>query len=93
MIDLASLLQSIDHVGRIVARRRPDGARAIDEFIGAGMRACRAAYEAIRPISATEERLLGPLRAIQELHEFVYAARSLPRWLYVPDAALSAMFT
>ena len=36
----------------------------------------------------------GPLRALrtqQVLREIVYAARHLPRWMYVPDAALPAL--
>jgi len=92
VVDLASLLQSFDHVGRVVAKRRPADADAIDTFIAAALAACRAGYERLRPLTAAERQLLAPLRAIQELHEFVYASRSLPRWLYVPDAALTAMF-
>ena len=35
-----------------------------------------------------------PLRAFrtqQVLREIIYAARHLPRWMYVPDAALPAL--
>ena len=39
-----------------------------------------------------EPQLLKPLRAIQELHELVYAAHVLPRWRYVPDAALATLY-
>jgi len=92
MVDLASLVQSIDHVGRIVARRRPADTDRIDVFIAVATAVCVAAYEAIRPIAPAERALLSPLRVIQEVHDLVYAARSLPRWLYVPDAALTAIF-
>lgn len=37
-------------------------------------------------MTGSDHLALGALRVIQELHEFVYAARSLPGWLYVPDA-------
>jgi acetolactate synthase-1/2/3 large subunit len=33
------------------------------------------------------------LRVAQELHEFRYAATHLPRWMYVPDAALPALLS
>ena len=92
MVDLASMLQSIDHVGRIVAKRRPELTTAVEEFLTIATASAQSAYETIRPITTAEHDLLIGLRAIQELHEFVYAARSLPHWLYVPDAALQAMF-
>jgi len=39
-----------------------------------------------------DERLLRPLEVAQECHEYVYAARFLPRWRYVPDLAMQALF-
>ncbi len=85
--DLAGLLQSLDHVGRVAARRR-SGAD-VEPFIGAAIDACLAAYRSRCPV---DDRLLAPLRVAQELHEFVYAATRLPVWLYVPDAALQRLF-
>ena len=35
--------------------------------------------------------LLEAFRLQQVLREIVYAARHLPRWMYVPDAALPAL--
>jgi hypothetical protein len=35
--------------------------------------------------------LLQALRVAQELHEFLYAATHLQRWMYVPDAALPGL--
>ena len=32
-----------------------------------------------------------PFRMQQVLREIIYAARHLPRWMYVPDAALPAL--
>jgi maltokinase len=92
MVDLASLMQSVDHVGRIVARRRPEDSSAITHFIVAAVAQVAAAHREICPPAPNDDVLLLALRAIQELHEYVYAATTLPRWLYVPDAALTAMF-
>jgi maltokinase len=89
MVDLASLVQSVDHVARIVAKRRPDLAVALDEFIAESTVAVIEGYGELAPV---DSRSLRPLRAIQELHEFVYAATVLPRWRYVPEAAIAALY-
>lgn len=86
LIDVASMVQSIDHVGRIVVKRRhPDRGSEVDSFIAA---AVDAALDAYGPIDLA---LLRALRVAQELHEFRYAAIHLRRWMYVPDAALPAL--
>ncbi|MEX0650719.1 MAG: hypothetical protein WD186_01675 [Actinomycetota bacterium] len=38
-----------------------------------------------------DARLLRPLEIAQECHEYVYAARFLPRWRYVPDLAMCSL--
>ena len=90
--DVASLVQSLDHVGRIVERRR--GA-SVAGWIREASDACLESYRAELDIRGSvflfDERLLRPFRVAQELHEFVYAARFLPAWRYVPDAALPAL--
>lgn len=85
--DVAALVQSIDHVGRVAARRRPgtDVAPFIVPAIEAALRAYRRDHD-------VDERLLFPLRVAQELHEYAYAAIRLPVWGYVPDAATLALF-
>lgn len=88
MVDLASLMQSVDHVGRIVARRRPDLGSGVDELVG---EATAAVVKGYGDSAAVDEPLLFALRITQELHELVYAARYLPRWRYVPEAALAAL--
>ncbi|MBI5089819.1 MAG: phosphotransferase [Actinobacteria bacterium] len=85
--DVASLLQSIDHVGRIAARRR--GGADVTEFVDAGIDAALEAYQSARRL---DRSLLFALRVAQELHEYAYAATRLPIWGYVPDAALVALF-
>ena len=89
LVDVASLLQSISHVGRIVVKRRhPDRVDDVERFIAAGIAAARDAYRADHVVA---DDLLYALRVAQELHEYCYAASHLPRWLYVPDASLPAL--
>jgi maltokinase len=86
--DIAQMLSSLDHVGRVVeARRGPDdttpGVRgwigaARDGFLGA--------------IGPFDERLVDAFEVEQECRELVYAARFLPRWRYAPLATLRARF-
>jgi maltokinase len=96
-VDVASLMQSIDHIGRIVDHRTGGTRRAeLAAFIGDSVERALDAYRAeLADASLThllDERLLPPLRVAQELHELAYAAAHLPHWVYVPDAALTAMF-
>ncbi len=85
--DLASLLQSLDHVARVANKRRPDA--DVAAFVTAAVAAAEIAY---RERHAVDDRLLWPLRVAQELHEYAYAAFRLPAWRYVPDAAMQALF-
>ena len=96
-VDVASLVQSIDHIGRIVdhrthGARRADVAAFIDDSVARALDAYRAELAAAGLGSLLDERLLPALRVAQELHELAYAAAHLPHWVYVPDGALSAMF-
>ncbi len=86
LVDVASMVQSIDHVGRIVIERRhPNRAADVDEFIAAAIEASLAAYGPV------DRDMLHAFRVAQELHEYLYAATHLPRWMYVPAAALPAL--
>jgi maltokinase len=94
--DVASMARAIDHVGRIVARRRPDAASRLEAWIDASRARFLAAYRASLGADASrlfDERLLYPHEVAQECHEFVYAARYLPRWVSVPDVALPALLS
>lgn len=95
--DVAGMLQSIDHVGRVVLRRVEEAnagrvnvwiAEAQARFLG-GYRARLAELGQTRLL---DERLLRPFQVEQECREFLYAVRHLPRWRYVPDQALQALF-
>ena len=89
LVDVASMLQSISHVGRITLKRRhPDRVGDVEQFVAAGTAAALEAYRSVHPVS---DDLVVALRVAQELHEYCYAATHLPRWLYVPDAALPAL--
>lgn len=85
--DLAGLVQSIDHVGRVAARRRPGA--DVSPFIAPAVDAALRAYGSVRPY---DDALLWPLRVAQELHEYAYAALHLPVWGYVPDAGMCHLF-
>jgi maltokinase len=96
-VDVASLLQSIDHIGRIVDHRTAGSRRAdltvfITESVERALDAYRAELAAASLSQLLDERLLPALRVAQELHELAYAAAHLPHWVYVPDGALTAMF-
>ena len=87
--DVASMLASLDHVGRIVVHRTEDvDATAVRRWVTAAETTFLAAYRE-RAGHLLDERLLLPLRLLQECREHVYAARHLPLWSYVPDAALA----
>jgi maltokinase len=91
--DVASMARAIDHVGRVCARRRPGREADLDGWIGEARARFLAAYRdgLGRDRGIFDERLLRPFEVQQECHEYVYAARYLPRWLYVPDLAMPAL--
>ena len=97
VVDVASLLQSIDHIGRIVdhrtgGARRGDLTFFIDDSVARALEAYRAELASASLPHLLDDRLLPALRVAQELHELAYAAAHLPHWVYVPDGALTAMF-
>ena len=90
--DVASLVQSLDHVGRIVeARRGGSIAGWIRDASDRCLRSYRGELARLGSSSLFDEELLRPLRVAQELHEFLYAARYLPGWRSVPDRAIAAL--
>lgn len=86
--DLAQMLSSLDHVGRIVDRRTEGAAAdAIEGWIARTRREFLAAAG-----GEPDRRLLAAFEIEQECRELVYAARFLPRWRYAPLATLRARF-
>jgi maltokinase len=81
--DLAQLVTSLDHVGRVV-EEHGHGDRS------AWIRESRAAFlEAVAPFDGA---LLDAFEVEQECRELDYSARFLPRWRYAPLATLRARF-
>ena len=95
--DVAGMLASIDHVARVV-NYRTEGLdpRTAAVWIPHAQDAFLAAYQSVLAEagqrSLLDDRLLSPLMMDQECREFVYAARHLPHWRYVPDAVLTEKF-
>jgi maltokinase len=86
LLDVASMLQSIAHVGSVVVkRRRPDRAIDVDRFTVEGI---RVALDAYRTMHDVDEQMLLGFRVAQELHEYAYSIQHLPHWRYVADDAL-----
>jgi maltokinase len=87
--DVASMVQSIAHVGAVVVkRRRPDRAADVDRFTIAAIAATLEAYTATHSV---DDDLLLAFRVAQEMHEYAYSIHHLPHWRYVADAALPAL--
>ena len=95
-VDVAGMLASLDHVGRVVLKRTEGvDAAAVERWIPLAENAFLAAYRAGLAAGGgpdlLDERLLRPVRLQQECREFLYAVRHLPHWRYVPDGALGAL--
>lgn len=90
-LDVAGMVQSLAHAA-IVARKYTDlDPGVLADVDAASRKAFLGAYQS-RGLPALYDA--GPLRAFrmqQVLREIIYAAKHLPRWMYVPDAALPAL--
>jgi maltokinase len=81
--DVAQLLTSLDHVGRVVEHHRGGDRTA---WIADARAGCAEAIDAV------DAALVAAFEVEQECRELVYAARFLPRWRYAPMATLRARF-
>lgn len=94
--DVAQLCSSLDHVGRIVDRRT-DGAhgRAVDAWVDQARQMFLAAYVETLTTAGRAElfdaRLLVAFEAERVCREILYAAGTLPRWMYAPLGTLRRM--
>jgi maltokinase len=87
LVDLASLLLSLDHAACAAARREPPfDWRAWSVEARA---TCLSAYE--EDAGHVDRELLRALEVAKELRELVYASRWLPEWLYAPRAVLPTL--
>lgn len=94
--DVAQLGSSLDHVGRIVDRRTSgEAAWAVDAWVDQARIAFHAAYVSTLTRAGRrelfDERLLTALEAERVCRELLYAAGTLPRWMYAPLGTLRRM--
>ena len=87
LVDLASLLLSLDHAGCAAARRE----RSFDwrGWSHEARAACLAGYEA--GAGEVDLELLRGFEVAKELRELVYAEHWLPEWLYAPRTVLPTL--
>lgn len=82
-LDVAGMAQSFTHAGIVVRRHHPDlDPAAVDEAAATARASFLAAYGDV------DAGLLRAFSLRQVCREFTYAATHLPRWSYVPEAAL-----
>ena len=94
--DVAGMMASLDHVGRVVLHRTADltddQRDRVRRWIGRAQQEFLTGYrdslEAAGRPDLLDDRLLLPMQVQQECREYAYADRYLPHWRYVPDAAL-----
>jgi maltokinase len=94
--DLAQLMVSMDHVGRVTDRRAGFGVTAaIDAWSGAARAQLLAGYRQELAgegrADLLDERLLAPFAVEQICREIIYAARFLPRWGYAAVGGLELL--
>jgi len=94
-LDVAGMSQSLAHAA-IVARKYTElDAGALADADAAGRAAFLDAYTRrlaeLGHADLYEPNAMHAFRVQQVLREIVYAARHLPRWMYVPDVALPAL--
>ncbi|CAN5606184.1 hypothetical protein BH09ACT8_BH09ACT8_63990 [soil metagenome] len=94
-LDIAGLVQSLTHAGIVARKYTPLDVEALAEIDRLGRAAVLTAYTSrLADLGHGDLYDPAPLRAFrmqQVLREIIYAARHLPRWGYVPDAALPAL--
>jgi maltokinase len=87
--DVASMVQSMVHIGAVVVKRqRPERLDDVERFSRSATAAALDSYRVVHPV---DERLLLAFQVAQELHEYAYSIHHLPHWRYVADAALPSL--
>ena len=90
-LDVAGMAQSFVHAGLVVRKHHPDlDAGAVQAAAEAARSGFVAAYVAgLGDLAPLLDSRLVPVFALRQVcREFIYAATHLPRWSYVPEAAL-----
>jgi len=95
VLDVAGMAQSLAHAAIVASKHATLDAAALAEADDAVRTAFLGAYaDRIAQLGHAGLYDAAPLCAFQMqqvLREIIYAARHLPRWMYVPDAALPAL--
>jgi maltokinase len=91
------MLASIDHVARVVNYRTPGlDPRPALIWIAHAQEAFLASYQQVLAAhglrNILDDRLIAPFMMQQEMREYIYSARHLPHWRYVPDAVIASEF-
>ena len=94
-LDVAGMAQSLTHAAIVARKYTQLDAAALAEVDTMVREAFLNAYAwRIAQLDHADLYVSSPLHAFrmqQVLREIIYAARYLPRWMYVPDAALPAL--
>lgn len=96
--DVAAMLRSLAHVGRLAALRGDAVSEvAVAAWIAGARAACLDAYRETLAAHGRSDllaaELIVPFEAAQISHELLYGTRHLPSWIAVADAALRAFVT
>jgi maltokinase len=89
--DVAGMVQSLAHAAIVARRHAGLDSAAVAEADAASQEAFLGAYEVRVPGGLYDPEPVQAFRMQQVLREIIYAARHLPRWMYVPDAGLPAL--
>ncbi len=91
-LDVAGMVQSLAHAAIVARRYTPLGTDALHDADRAARESFLNGYlhriTELGHADLYQAGALEALRAQQVLREMIYAARHLPRWMYVPDGAL-----
>lgn len=90
-LDVAGMAQSFVHAGLVVRKHHPHlDATAVQAAADTARASFLDAYASgLGELAPLLDRRLVPLFALRQVfREFIYAATHLPRWSYVPEAAL-----
>jgi maltokinase len=91
-LDVAGMTQSLTHATIVAAKHTELEPAALAEVEAMVRDTFLDAYAStLQHSELYDQDLLMPFRLQQVLREIIYAARHLPRWMYVPDAALPAL--
>jgi maltokinase len=94
-LDVAGMVQSLAHAAIVAGRHTSLDPTMLAEVDRAGRASFLDAYRRrIGELGHADLYDPGPLHAFrtqQVLREMIYAARHLPRWMYVPDGAIPAL--